>query len=124
MDRLRISLNCCVRFVYGLNRYDHVSHLQANLLGCPLDHLYAHRSCIFLHKLINTHSPPALFQKLIPFRGCRLANMIIPRNNTATYASSLFVRGVVNWNMLPTEVKRSRTEVGFHGKCLVFWNSF
>ncbi|XP_038104855.1 uncharacterized protein LOC119765306 [Culex quinquefasciatus] len=124
MDRLRISLNCCVRFVYGLNRYDHVSHLQANLLGCPLDHLYAHRSCIFLHKLINTHSPPALFQKLIPFRGRRLANLIIPRNNTATYASSLFVRGVVNWNMLPTEVKRSRTEAGFHGKCLAFWNSF
>ncbi|XP_039448705.1 uncharacterized protein LOC120427855 [Culex pipiens pallens] len=112
MDRLRISLNCCVRFVYGLNRYDHVSHLQANLLGCPLDHLYAHRSCIFLHKLINTHSPPALFQKLIPFRGRRLANLIIPRNNTATYASSLFVRGVVNWNMLPTEEEENSFATG------------
>lgn len=95
MDRLRISLNSCLRYVYGLRRYDHVSHLQENLLGCSLDRFFAHRSCMVLYKLIKTHSPPALHQKLIPFRGRRLANLIIPPNKTVTFASSLFVQGVV-----------------------------
>lgn len=33
-NRLRVALDCCVRCAYGLTRYDHVSHLQRNVLGC------------------------------------------------------------------------------------------
>lgn len=122
MDRIRVALNCCVRFVYGLNRYDHVSHLQKNLLGCPLESFYAYRSCMFLRKLIKTHSPPALFQKLLPFQGRRLQNLIIPPNNSTSYSSSLFVRGVVNYNSLPPTVKRSTSEAVFKRGCLEHWN--
>lgn len=32
IQKMRVALNSCVRFVYGLNRLSHVSHLQVNLL--------------------------------------------------------------------------------------------
>lgn len=122
MDRLRVALNSCVRFVYGLNRYARVSHLQQNLIGCSIQNLYAYRSCIFLWKLAKTHSPPALFEKLTPFQSRRSQNFIIPPNNTAGYASTMFVRGVVNWNMLPSTIQRSTSEAIFKRGCLEFWN--
>lgn len=122
MNKLRLALNSCVRFVYGLSRYAHVSHLQKNLLGCPLENFYAYRSCIFLRKLITSRSPPTLYQKLLPFQGRRLQNLIIPPNYTAVYSSSMFVRGVVNWNSLPTVIRRSTPETVFKRGCLQYWN--
>lgn len=122
LNRLRVSLNCCVRFVYGLNRFAHVSHLQKNLLGCPFEKFFAHRSCLFLRKLIKTENPPVLFQKLVRFRGQRTQNLVIPANRTLAYASSMFVRGVVNWNSLPNSIKRESSEASFKEKCLNFWN--
>lgn len=122
LDRLRVALNCCVRFVYGLNRYSRVSHLQQNLIGCPFQRLYAHRSCLFIKKLMTTCVPTTLHQRLVPFRGRRLQNLVIPANNTSVYANSLFVRGVVNWNMLPTVLKRSTSEAIFRRDCLRYWN--
>ena len=71
-DRLRVALNCCVRYVYGLSRYDHVSHLQQNLIGYPFEHLYAFRSCIFLYDLLAKQSPAVLCERLVRTRGRRL----------------------------------------------------
>lgn len=121
-NRLRVALNCCVRNVYGLNRCDHVSHLQRNLLGCSLQAFYAHRSCLFLRNLMINQTPVILHEKLLQSRGRRLLNLVVPANNTLCYASSLFVRGVVNWNSLPPDVKRSSSEASFKSGCIEFWN--
>lgn len=121
-NRLRVALNCCVRYVYDLNRYAHVSHLQKNLIGCPIQNLYAYRCCVFLRRLMASQFPPVLYQKLIPCRGRRLQNLVIPRNSTQTYANSLFVRGVAYWNSLPVAVKCSTSEVIFKRGCLEFFN--
>lgn len=122
MNRLRVALNSCVRYVYGLDRYARVTHLQKNLLGCPLANFFAYRCCMFLMKLLRTRSPPALFQKLTPSQAHRLQNLLIPSNSTTSYASSLFVRGVVYWNTLPVALKRLTPEASFKRGCLEFWN--
>lgn len=121
-DRLRVALNCCVRYVYGLGRRAHVSHLQSSLLGCPLRSLYAYRSCLFLRKLMSSRSPPSLYGKLTASQGLRLQNLVVPANSTNSYANSLFVRGVVHWNSLPPAVKRSNSEAIFKRGCLQFFN--
>lgn len=121
-NRLRVALNCCVRYVFGLHRRSHVSHLQKNLVGCPMENLYAYRSCLFLRSLLSSQSPSALYRKLIPSRSRRLHNLVIPANRTTGYSSTMFVRGVVNWNALPPEVKRSSSEAIFKRGCLEFWN--
>lgn len=122
LNRLRVALNCCVRFVYKLNRFAHVSYLQQNLLGCPFHKFYAYRSCLFLRKLMETQNPTVLFQKLVPFRGRRSQNLVIPANRTLTYANSMFVRGIINWNNLPQCIKREASDASFKEKCLNFWN--
>lgn len=120
--RLRVALNSCVRYVYGLNRFDHVSHLQQNLIGCPLEAFYAHRSCVFLRNLLTTRTPGTLHQRLIQSQGRRLHNLVIPANNTTCYGNTLFVRGVVHWNSLPPAVKRSSSGAMFKSGCINFWN--
>ena len=122
LRKLSVALNCCVRFVYGLNRYSRVSHLHSNLIGCPLQKLYAYRSCVFMKKLMTTCIPSSLHRKLIPSRGRRLQNLVVPSNSSSIYRNSLFVRGVVSWNMLPARVKSSASEVMFKRDCLNFWN--
>lgn len=121
-NRLRVALNCCVRYVYGLRRTDHVSHLQKNLVGCPFENFYAHRSSVFLWRLLTSQNPSVLYGKLIQSRGRRLRNLVIPTNRTVNYANSLFVRGVINWNALPPTVKHSTSEAIFVKGCLDFWN--
>lgn len=122
MSKLKVALNSCVRYVFSLNRYAHVSHLQHHLTGCSLENFYAYRACLFMRKLITRRSPPALHQKLISSQGRRLQNLVIPANSTTTYSNSFFVRGVVYWNMLPTTVKRSRSDAVFKRGCQQFWN--
>jgi hypothetical protein len=34
LHKLGVAFNNCVRFVYGLRRYDHVSEYSRNILGC------------------------------------------------------------------------------------------
>lgn len=119
-NRLRVALNCCIRYVYNLQRRDHVSHFQKILVGCPMQNLYAFRSCILRRNLMATQTPPALFQKIIPSRGCRLRNLIIPANWTCGYASTMFVRSAVYWNSLPPEVKQCTSDAIFKKGCLEF----
>lgn len=44
MDRLKVALNCCIRFVYNLNRYSHVTPLQNALIGYPFNKFPSVRS--------------------------------------------------------------------------------
>lgn len=122
MNRLRLALNACVRYVYGLGRYDSVSHLQKNLVGCPLATLYAYRSCVTLRRILVTQSPSTLYCKVTQSSRPRRQILITPQNRTLTYGNSFFVRGVASWNMLPAEVKRSTTEAIFKRECLNYWN--
>lgn len=105
LDRLRVALNACVRYVYNLSRFSHVSHLQASLLGCPFIKFYKFRSCMTLFKIIKTKTPDFLFSKLTPFRGTRTRNFRIPNHSSSYYSQSFFVRGVVSFNSLPNNIK-------------------
>ena len=64
-QRLKKCLNDCVRFIYNLRLGDHVSHLQKNLIGCPLMVYYDFRATVFIHKLLLTRCPEYLYEKLI-----------------------------------------------------------
>jgi hypothetical protein len=53
---LSIIVNC-VRFVYGLRRYDHVSEYIRNILGFSLSKYHEFRTCCLLFKTIKTTYP-------------------------------------------------------------------
>lgn len=117
LDRLRVALNACVRFVFNLGRLDSVSHLQSELLGYPFYNFIKARSCLILHKIIITKCPAYLYEKLIPFRSERLNKYVLPPHSTALYARTLFVRGVCLWNSLPQNLRDQKSFVTFKKQC-------
>lgn len=82
IDRLRVALNSCVRYVFNLSRFSSVRHLQNQLLGCSLKDFLKMRTVLTVFKIINFSSPNYLYEKLQLFRSSRARNLIIPRYNT------------------------------------------
>lgn len=123
LDRLRIALNACVRYVYNLNRYSRVSHLQANLVGCNFSKFCKYRSCVLLHRIIRSRLPHYLYEKLIPFRNTRTQSYVIPNHNSFYYSQSFFARGIVNWNSLPTSIKLVISKYTFKHDLLTYLNN-
>lgn len=122
VDRLRVALNACVRFVYNLKWYSRVSHLQKNLLGCSFANFYKYRSCVTLHRIINTKKPHYLYTKLTSFNNIRTLNYVIPHHSSTYYGQSFFARGIANWNSLPIEIKRLQSKFTFKQNLLTFLN--
>lgn len=113
IDKLRLALNACVRYVFKLTRYSRVSHLHSHLIGCSFSHFYKFRSCVTLCKIMLSKKPGYLFSKLNPMRSDRNKNYLIPQHLSAYYSQSLFARGVVYWNQLPLNIKSNTTIYNF-----------
>lgn len=110
MSKLEVALNDCARYVYKLNRYTSVRHLQKHLLGCSFRRFYELRTCLFFHRIIQRQSPSYLHDKLTALRGLRVRNFMVPTHRTSLYGDTFFVRGVVIWNAQPTELKQLVSE--------------
>lgn len=122
-SRLKIALNACVRFVFNLNKYARVSHLQHHLIGCPFNKFSQLRCCLLLFKLAKTKAPGYLHEKLIPLRYSRARKYAIPRHNTSLYGNSFFVRGISYWNSLPNELTLENSILAFKRRCTEHFNS-
>lgn len=60
IDRLRVALNCCIRWIFNLSRYSRVTQYHNQLLGCSFYNFFKLRSCLVLYKIINDEKPPYL----------------------------------------------------------------
>ena len=88
LNKLRVALNACVRFVFKLNRYSRVTHLQQELLGCSFNEFFKCRSCLNMFKIVNFSTPSYLADKIQFARSNRTRNIIIPRHSTSHYGNS------------------------------------
>lgn len=121
LDRIRVALNSCVRFVYNLNRYSSVTYLQRNLIGCSFYNFPKARACRIIHNLIKTKKPDYLYNKLKPFQSARVRKFILPRYRNAQYGRSFFVRGIVYWNELPQYISLTDSTIAFKERCLEYF---
>lgn len=118
MNKLRLALNACVRYVYCLSRFSRVSHFHKILLGCSFWRFLEYRICLTFYKIINSETPNYLFSKITRTRLPRTMNFNIPQHTTIYYGQSFFVRSIVHWNSLPISLKSCTSLVGFKRELL------
>lgn len=87
--KLYAAHNGCLRYIFGLGKFDHISHLQNKILHCSLKQYYQFRTCFFIFQLLKLKSPSYLFNKINLAASHRTSNCIIPSTSTSVYHDSL-----------------------------------
>lgn len=105
--KVEVGFNNITRYVHGLRKFDHISQLRYDLLGCQiLDYIEA-RSCIFLYRLMLTKRPSYLYEKLKLTKSSRLCDLIVPSFNSLASTRLFFVNTIRTWNSIPTAIRSS-----------------
>lgn len=107
--KLQIAQNACIRFIFDLRRYDHVSEFygQTNILSIEKRRNF--HSLLLLHKILNNCYQTQLLQnfKMLTLERSRSSRLLcIPRHNTVSYSKSFTVTVIRIWNSLPTYLKQ------------------
>jgi hypothetical protein len=119
MRKLEVAFKNCVRFVYGLRRYDHVSEYSRNILGDSFSKYYELRaSCMTIKTTYPSYLNEYLFFDSLR-RWHRLLCLTTP-SCRHFYGKTFFVSIVNSWNRLPVEVKCSASMDIFKRTCFMF----
>lgn len=105
-QKLERCFNACIRYVYKLRKYDHLSFFRDRIIGCGLSVYLDFRACWFIGQLLRSRIPGYLFDKIsLSFNYATNFRLILRRNNAQCSNSSIFVKGLRLWNSLPLSIK-------------------
>lgn len=116
--KLTVAFNACLRFIFKLRRFDHISMHTDLIFGCSLMRYYDYRVCVTLYKIITTKKPVYLFRKLQYSSSLRTLNLKTAARTLSSMDYAFFIRGALLWNSLPVLVKRVGSIVKFKKACL------
>lgn len=105
-NKLRIVFNSCIRFIYSLKRYNHISAFHLSFLGCSFNKFLNIRNLIFLFKVFHSREPSYIFSKFQFLSSSRRRGLLIPIHTSAISDLSFSVRSSRLWNALGTNVRR------------------
>ena len=120
---LERAFSACIRFVFGLRRYDSTRDFVNRILGCSLMTYVRQRRCSALHGIVKSGMPPYLFDKLVRGTSSRSGVFVLPRHSTRQYNRSFFVRTVSDYNSLPVSVRSIGSVKKFGDACLACFDS-
>ena len=118
LNKLERLQNVCIRFIFGLRKYDHISDFRKKLKWLPIR---LRRNTHILHLLycilFNPTSPPYLKERFEFLGGShprrlRSDNSLvlkIPQHSSSFYSDSFTVTACRLWNALPLNVRNSKT---------------
>lgn len=107
--KLERCFNACLRFIYKRRKFDHLSDVRNNLLGCDLTTYYKYRLLTQLFAVIHFKQPSYLYNNISFARSVRTRNMLQPRAKTSYYANSFTFRTAQAWNNLPIQLKSAKS---------------
>ena len=117
VDKLERLQNLCIRFIYGLRKYDHVSHFRAELKWLSIRQRRSSHILSFLFNILkNLSSPPYLRERFMFLfsrdRDCRSITSLLlktPSHSSSFYDKSFSVQAVRLWNALPPDIRATST---------------
>lgn len=120
--KLQVAFNDSVRYIYGLRRYDRISELSRNVLGCSLQQYLNARNCIFLHNIITRKTPEYLYSRLNFSRSHRTFNINIPTFRYLNSSRLFFIHSIRLWNSLPIHIKRINSPFNFKNSIINYYS--
>lgn len=102
---LNSTFNNILRYVFGLNKFDHISPYRNLLYGISFENLLKTKVLIMLHKLIYNRQPSHLFRRIIFSRSNRGLKINFLRYNTLISSRQFFVNAFRLWNSLPSNIQ-------------------
>lgn len=110
-NRIQKVQNACIRFIYGIRKYDHVTYKLKELKWITMENKRKYHALCFFHKLIKLKSPQYLYNK-IRFRtdvhniNIRKKDMLsLPPHKTSLFQRSFSYNVVKMYNGIKPEFK-------------------
>lgn len=123
LDKLERLQNQCIRFVFGLRKFDHVSEFRSQLNWLPVRIRRKIHILSLLFKVLFNPSSPKYLQEKFTFReiDSRLRAsgtpfLMIPPSSSQTFAKSFSVLAAKLWNALPSDIKMASSLFSFKTK--------
>lgn len=117
---LQVAFNACLKYIFNLRRYDHVSEHSSKLFGCTLSEYLDLRLLVFMFNLLKYQKPKYLFDKLTLSSSQRTRNVMVIQHRTNSGHNSILGRGIRMWNQLPLNLKIINSFEGFKSGVLKF----
>lgn len=112
INRLQMIQNSCIRFSYGIRKFDHISHKFEDAGWMKIDDMYRYHFLCFTHKILISNRPSYLYNKIVKLsdfnvdRSSRNKNiLLIPNHNTAAFSRSFSYLAPKQYNQLPNNLK-------------------
>jgi hypothetical protein len=132
LDKLERLQNVCIRYVFGLRKYDHISEFRSKLRWLPIRRRRdVHILSLLFNTLFSPTSPPYLserFSYMADDSGHRLRSstnltLAVPSRKTRTYSRSFTARAVTLWNELPLSLRQSQSVASLKMNLKKLWLS-
>lgn len=119
--KLKLAFNSTIRYIYGLRKYDHVSHLSMNLLKMSFENFIKFRTLKLLFNVLITRQPPYLYENLRLPASSRSNCLILPRFSCLTSERQFFIAAIRLWNSLPTHLRELGSVQQFQSRLKLFF---
>lgn len=119
LDRL---LNSCIRFIFGLRKYDHVSFYRSKLNWLPIRQRRNVRILCALFSILFDPNSPSYLKSKFQFcheshsrnlRSVDTLSLLTPLHSSGFMSSSFRISAIRLWNALPINIRKSISKFSF-----------
>lgn len=122
--RLERLQNICIRFIFGLRKFDRVSQFRTELKWLTMSQRRDLHILTLLFSMLSNPSAPnylrSLFTPLashgLPLRSAARGILQIPTHRSSFYTSSFTAQAARLWNQLPDDIRLAPTLLSFKNR--------
>ena len=116
LNKLERLQNFCIRFIFGLRKYDHVSEFRKKLKWLPIRFRRNTHILSFLYSILYIPSTPDYLKERFEFLSCShnlrpstKLRLNTPVHNSTFYNNSFTVKAIQLWNALPATIRQAKS---------------
>lgn len=107
MNKLRVSFNNIIRFIYKIPWREHVSAFVVDFLGCTFMKFIESRCLVLLYRTLYLKKPGYLLEHFRFSTSLRRQDLLVPLHRTNIMKKSFRVRAAILWNTYVPQRLRS-----------------